>query len=223
MSRFINNFSLRSTLNLLQSVSKMLKSSKFMAQLHQNRWSDLVDCFKFLRRFLFSCKIADSHVFSFSDIIVVEGFHIIINLAVTTRITINYSRANFFSSGSLNWNSVLSLNLDIKIAISLQYGKSLSIVCFSFVLKKNDSLPKYVNGTMLRWTIERDLPYCKLKVLFRSKCRLNTLFQFKLKFTWEKNSLWVNYKVTYFGKIFHHFYNTACTDLHSYRKAPQKR
>ena len=38
---------------------------------------------------------------------------------------------------------MLSLNLDIKIAFSLQYGKSLSIVCFSLVLKKNDSLPKY--------------------------------------------------------------------------------
>ena len=29
---------------------------------------------------------------------------------------------------------------------------------------------------MLRRTIERDLPYCKLKVIFRSKWRLNTLF-----------------------------------------------
>ena len=108
---------------------------------------------------------------------------------------------------------MLSLNLDIKIAISLQYGKSLSIVCFSFVLKKNDSLPKYVNGTMLRWTIERDLPYCKLKVLFRSKCRLNTLFQFKDPLE-KKNCSGIIYlctcsncKVTYFGKAFHHFYN----------------
>ena len=29
--------------------------------------------------------------------------------------------------------------------------------------------------TRLRRTIERDSPYCKLKVIFRSKCRLNTL------------------------------------------------
>ena len=27
--------------------------------------------------------------------------------------------------------------------------------------------------------IERNLPYCKLKVIFRSKCRLNTRFHFK--------------------------------------------
>ena len=33
--------------------------------------------------------------------------------------------------------------------------------------------------TRLRGTIERDLPYCKLKKNFRSKCKLNTLFRFK--------------------------------------------
>ena len=72
-----------------------------------------------------------------------EGFPIISNLAVTTRIMINYSRANFFSSGSINRNSVLSLHLDLKIISSLQYGKSLSIVRLSLVLKSNESLPKY--------------------------------------------------------------------------------
>ena len=30
-----------------------------------------------------------------------------------------------------------------------------------------------------RRTIERDLPYCKLKIIFRFKCRLNTPFRFK--------------------------------------------
>ena len=38
-------------MNLLQSVAKMLKSSKFMAQLHCNRWSDIADCLTILRRF----------------------------------------------------------------------------------------------------------------------------------------------------------------------------
>ena len=50
-SHFINKVSLRSNLNLLQSVAKMLKSSKFMAQLHHNRWSDIADCLEFLRCF----------------------------------------------------------------------------------------------------------------------------------------------------------------------------
>ena len=31
--------------------------------------------------------------------------------------------------------------------------------------------------TRVRQTIERDIPYCKLKIIFRSKCRLNTLFR----------------------------------------------
>ena len=33
--------------------------------------------------------------------------------------------------------------------------------------------------TKLRRTIERDLPYRQVKVIFRSKCRLNTLFRVK--------------------------------------------
>ena len=32
--------------------------------------------------------------------------------------------------------------------------------------------------TRLRRAIERDLPYCERKVIFRSKCGLNTLFRF---------------------------------------------
>ena len=37
-------------------------------------------------------------------------------------------------------------------------------------------------GTKLRQTIERNLPFCKLKIIFRSKFRLNTLFHFKDSF-----------------------------------------
>ena len=90
----------------------------------------------------FSCKIGDFHVFSCSGIKVLEDFPIISNLAVTTRITINYSRADFFSYGSLNRNGVLSLYLDLKIIFSLQYSKSLFMVLLSLVLKSNESLPK---------------------------------------------------------------------------------
>ena len=32
--------------------------------------------------------------------------------------------------------------------------------------------------TMVRGIIERNLPYCKLKLIFRFKCTLNTLFHF---------------------------------------------
>ena len=91
-----------------------------------------------------------------------EGFSVISNLAVTTRIAINYSRADFFSSESLKRNKVLSLHLDLKIIFNLQNGKFLSIVRLSLVLKSSEALPKYgkaqINsllGTMKlrpRWT-----------------------------------------------------------------------
>ena len=45
----------------------------------------------------------------------------------------------------------------------------------TFVLPYSDKL-SFDLRTRLRQTIERDLPYCKLKIIFRSKCRLNTLF-----------------------------------------------
>ena len=39
-----------------------------------------------------------------------------------------------------------------------------------------------------RRTIEGKLPYCKLKVIFRSKCTLNNLFRSKIDF--RKNPFW---------------------------------
>ena len=43
----------------------------------------------------------------------------------------------------------------------------------------------------LRQTIERDSQYCKKKVNFRSKCRLNTLFRIKDSIE-KKPLLWNN-------------------------------
>ena len=69
--------------------------------------------------------------------------------------------------------------------------------------------------TRLRRTIERDLPYCKLKIIFRSKCRLNTLFQFKDPLEKKIRSGTIyrytcsNCKVTYYGKTFRYFYTRA--------------
>ena len=73
--------------------------------------------------------------------------------------------------------------------------------------------------TRLRRTIERDLPYSKLKIIFRSKCRLNTLFQFKdpLEKKIQSGSIYrytcSNCKVTYYGKTFRHFYTTAAEHM----------
>ena len=60
--------------------------------------------------------------------------------------------------------------------------------------------------TRFRRNLEKDWPYCKLKIIFRSKRRLNTLFRFKDPL--EKN-IWSviiygytcsNCKVTYYEK-----------------------
>ena len=73
--------------------------------------------------------------------------------------------------------------------------------------------------TRLRRTIERDLPYCKLKVIFRSRCKLNTLFRFKHSLEKKIRSgiiyryRYSNCKVTYYGKTFRHFYTRAAEQI----------
>ena len=64
--------------------------------------------------------------------------------------------------------------------------------------------------TRVRGIIERKLPYCKLKLIFRFKCTLNTLFYFndslekKIRIIYRYTCS--NCNVTYYGKNFHHFY-----------------
>ena len=66
--------------------------------------------------------------------------------------------------------------------------------------------------TGLRRTIERNLLFCKLKIIFRSKYRLNILFRFKYSLEKKTRSRIIyrytcsNCKVTYYGKTFSHFY-----------------
>ena len=73
--------------------------------------------------------------------------------------------------------------------------------------------------TRLRQTIERNLPFCKLKIIFRSKCRLNTLFHFKDSLEKKIRSGIIyrytcsNCKVTYYGKTFRHFYTRAAEHM----------
>ena len=69
--------------------------------------------------------------------------------------------------------------------------------------------------TRLRRTIERNLPFCKLKIIFTSKCRRNTLFYFKDSLEKKIRSGIIyrcrcsNRNVTYYGKTFPHFYTRA--------------
>ena len=97
---------------------------------------------------VFSCKTGDPHVFSRFGMKVAEGLPIIRNLAVTTRITINYSRSDFFLKWILKSKQYVKLPLDLKIFFSLQYCKSLSMVRLSLVLKSNERLPKFGKTTV---------------------------------------------------------------------------
>ena len=66
--------------------------------------------------------------------------------------------------------------------------------------------------TRLGWTIERDLPYCKMKIIFRSKCKLNTLLRFRDPLEREiRYEIIYRYtcstcKITYYVKTFCHFF-----------------
>ena len=91
-SRFINKLTLRYNLNLLESAAKIWKLSKFMAQLHCNKWSDIGDCLTLLSLFPLISEIP----MCLAGIKVEENFSVISELAVTTFITINDSRVNFF-------------------------------------------------------------------------------------------------------------------------------
>ena len=66
--------------------------------------------------------------------------------------------------------------------------------------------------TKLRQTIEKNLPFCKLQIIFGSNCRLTTLFHFKDSLEKKIHSGIIycygcsNCNITYYGKTFHHFY-----------------
>ena len=57
VSCFVKGLFLRSNLNLLEFAVKISNSSKFIVQLHYNRWSDIADCLTFLKCFPFRLEI----------------------------------------------------------------------------------------------------------------------------------------------------------------------
>ena len=73
--------------------------------------------------------------------------------------------------------------------------------------------------TKLRRTIERNLPFCKSKIIFRCKCRLKTLFHFKdsLEKKFQSGIIYryrhSNCNATYYGKLFRHFYTRAAEHM----------
>ena len=73
--------------------------------------------------------------------------------------------------------------------------------------------------TRLRRTIDQNLPFRKLKIIFRSKCRLDTLFRFKDSLERKICSGIIyhytcsNCEVTYYRKTFRHFYTRAAEHM----------
>ena len=98
----------------------------------------------------FNCKIEGTHVFSCSIVKVTKGFPAISNLVVTTRIAINYTRADFFlSTETLKRSKLLSLHLDLKFTFSLQCGKFPIWYIFNMLnLRFSDVFRGYRNVTL---------------------------------------------------------------------------
>ena len=72
--------------------------------------------------------------------------------------------------------------------------------------------------TTLRRPIEGTLPYCKLEVSFKSRCRFNIPFRINNSID-EKICSWIIYrytcsncKITYSGETFHHFQHTIAAE-----------
>ena len=84
-----------SNLNLLESGSKMSKSTNVVGESHCNRWLDIDESLAFLIRSF----NRSSHVFRSSSKKMWESFPIISNLAVTTRIAVDYSIEDLFLKG----------------------------------------------------------------------------------------------------------------------------
>ena len=67
--------------------------------------------------------------------------------------------------------------------------------------------------------IERNLKFCKLKVIFQSPCKLNSFFRYKDSLQEKTRSdivyryMFSNCKVTYYGKIYHHFFTRAAEHM----------
>ena len=75
-----------------------------------------------------------------------ERFSVISNLAVSTRIAVDYCRLDFFFWGNLlNLNKLPSLQVNLKIILSLQNGIVSSTVRLKHALKSSEDSPVYGN------------------------------------------------------------------------------
>ena len=102
----------------------------------------------------------------------------------------------------------------IKKKVVLTASKKEPICVLSFFGNKSLQL-----RTRLVNSIENNLKFCKLKVIFQSPCKLNSLFRYKDSLGKEIRSDIVyrytcsNCKVTYYGKTYRHFFTRAAEHM----------
>ena len=98
----------------------------------------------------------------------------------------------------------------IKKKVVLKASKKELTCILSLLGKKSMQL-----RTCLVNSIESNLKFCKLKVIFQSPCKLNSLFRYKDSLQKKIRSdivyryMCSNCKVTYYGKTYRHFFTRA--------------
>ena len=98
----------------------------------------------------------------------------------------------------------------IKKEVALTAPKKKLICILPFIGNKSLQL-----RTCLVNSIENNLKFCKLKVIFQSPCKLSLLFHYKDSLKKEIHSdivyryMCCNSKVTYHGKTYHHLFTRA--------------
>ena len=102
----------------------------------------------------------------------------------------------------------------IKKEVVLKASKKELICVLPFLGKRSMQL-----RTRLVNSIESNLKFCKLKVIFQSPCKLNSLFRYKDSLQKKIRSDIVyrymcrNCKVTYYGKTYRHFFTRAAEHM----------
>ena len=159
-----------------------------MGQLHSSRWSDTADCLTHLRSFPVKLEIP------------------MCSAALKTIFENNGYPKSFV-------DFCIKKYLDkvfIKKEVVLKASKKELICVLPFLGKRSMQL-----RTRLVNSIESNLKFCKLKVIFQSPCKLNSLFHYKNSLQKKIRSdivyryMCSNCKVTYYGKTYHHFFTRA--------------
>ena len=102
----------------------------------------------------------------------------------------------------------------IKKEVVLKASKKELICVLPFLGKRSMQL-----RTRLVNSIESNLKFCKLKVIFQSPCKLNLLFRYKDSLQKKIRSdivyryMCSNCKVTYYGKTYRHFFTRAAEHM----------